>query len=75
MNRISWLLRRAKQIRQNEGLVPLVRRGFRFLAGCFFVYGSYYVYETDIQEILKERNEADCFPRIEDFTLRIVSTN
>jgi len=45
------------------------------LAGCFFVYGSYYVYETDIQEILKERNEADCFPRIEDFTLRIVSTN
>jgi len=45
------------------------------LAMYFFVYGSYYVYETDIQEQLRKSTEADFLPRIDDFTLKIVSTN
>ena len=69
------LLRRAKQVLQTEGLIPLVRRGFPLLLGHFFRYRRYYLYETDIQQILKERNEADFLPRIENFTIKIVSTN
>ena len=75
MSRLTELLRRAKEILQTEGLIPLVRRGFRFLGRCSFIYGSYYVYETDIQEQLRNSTEADFLPRIEEFTFKIISTN
>jgi len=45
------------------------------LAKCSFVYGSYYVYEIDIQEQLGKSTEANFLPRIDDFTLKIVSAN
>jgi len=75
MNRISWLLRRAKVILQNEGVVLLARQGFPFLLSFFFRYERYYLYVTDIQEVLKERNEVEPLTGIQDFTLKIVSTN
>ena len=65
------LLLRAKEILQTEGLMPLLGRGFTFLAGYFFQYGTYYLYEYSV----KERNAADFMPKIQDFTFKIVATN
>ena len=65
-----WL-RRAKDVFQREGLTTLLRRSFRFVRPWFFEYGKYYLYE----HTLKERNEADFMPKIEDFTFKIISTN
>ena len=44
--------------------MPPVRRAFALVVGHFFQYQTCYLCETDIQEILKERNEADFLPRI-----------
>lgn len=73
--RLTELFTAAKHIFQTEGLTPLLRRGFAFMAGCFFRYEAYYLYEIDISEVLKQSNEADILPDIQDFTLKIVSTN
>lgn len=62
---------RVKDVLQNEGLVPLLRRGFAFLVGYFFKYETLYLYE----HTMKERNEADFLPKIQNFTFQIVSTN
>jgi hypothetical protein len=64
------LLKRAKEIFQTEGLLPLLRRGSVFLAGYFFRYDNYYLYEHTI----KARNEADFLPKTRDFTFKIVTT-
>jgi len=64
------LLLRAKEILQTEGLLPLLRRGFIFLAGYLFRYDNYYLYEHTI----KERNEAGFLPKMQGFTLKIVAT-
>jgi len=64
------LLRRAKEIFQTEGLLPLLRRGSVFLAGYFFRYDNYYLYEHTI----KERNEADFLPKMQDFTFKVITT-
>lgn len=69
--RLTELFTRAKYIFQTEGLTPLLRRGFTFLAGYFFQYGTLYLYEFTV----KERNEADFLPRIRDFTFKVVTTN
>ena len=68
---LSAMLRRAKDIFQAEGLTPLLGRGFDFGRRWFFRYGNYYLYE----HTLKERNEADFMPRIQDFTFKIIHTN
>ena len=60
-----------KQVLQTEGLIPLLRRGFPFLLRYFLQYGTFYLYK----HTLKERIEADFMPRIQDFTLKVVSTN
>lgn len=65
------MLKRAKDILKTEGLKPLLTRGFDFVKVWFFVYGDYYLYEYT----LKERNEADFLPEIQDFTLKIISSN
>jgi len=64
------LLLRAREILRTEGLLPLLRGGFIFLAGYLFRYESYYLYE----HTLEERDEADFLPKIQDYTLKIVST-
>jgi len=74
MGRISWLLRRANHIRETEGLITLLRRGFSFVVRCFFIYENYYLYEHTTDNIRK-LNEADFMPKIDDFTFKIISTN
>jgi len=63
-------LRRAQYLSQTEGLIPLLRQVFVFLAGHIFRYEHYYLYEYT----LKERNEADFMPKIQNFAFKIVST-
>ncbi len=66
-NTLSFLFIRAKDILRKEGLIAFLRRGFAFLVQ----YRTFYLYERTI----KERNEVDFMPRIQDFTFKIVSTN
>ena len=70
---MSVLLRRAKQIFQTEGLIFLLRRVLEFFR--VFQYGTYYLSENHSSEVLKGETEADCMPKIQNFTSRIVSTN
>jgi len=49
----------------------LLRRGFIFTADHFLRYRTYYLYE----HTLKERNEADFVPRIQNLAFEIVATN
>lgn len=65
------LLNRAKDILRTEGLLPLLSRGFDFLMRYLFHYGTFYLYEYTV----KERNEADFMPRLQNLTVHIVSTN
>jgi len=66
----SALFTRAKVIFQTEGLVALLRAGLQFLRN-IFRYDTYYIYK----HTMKERNEADFMPKIQDFTFEIVFTN
>ena len=74
MNRISRLFKRAKLILRTEGLTQLVRRGAFFLAERIVRHEKYYLYEfaTGIVEGL---NEIGSIPKIDNFTLKIVSSN
>ena len=77
MHRIKWLLRKAEQILQADGSIPLVKRGFPFVVRHFFryfKYNQYYIYDYAVDDILK-LNAADFMPKIDSFTLKIVSTN
>ena len=74
MHRISWLLRRANIILKDEGLLPLVRRVFPFVVRHFLQYENYYLYELATENVRKF-SEADFMPKIDSFTLKIVSTN
>jgi hypothetical protein len=65
---LSALFTRAKVIYQTEGLLSVLSRGLRFLV---HRYDTYYIYK----HTMKERNEADFMPKIQDFTLKIVFTN
>jgi len=69
--RVKVQVRRAKQVLQTEGLIPLLRQGFAFLAASFLQCGTYYLYEHTVTE----RNEADFMPKIQNFTFKTVSTN
>jgi hypothetical protein len=73
--RLTELFTVAKHIFQTEGLPPLLRRGFGFLVGYFFQCGTYYLYEIDISKVLKQNNKSDLLPDLQNFTLKIVSTN
>jgi ribosomal protein S18 acetylase RimI-like enzyme len=68
---LGFLLTRAREIFQTEGLLALLRRGFIFLAGSFFHYGNYYLYEYSV----KERNATDFVPEVRHFTFKIVVSN
>ncbi|MFC2039466.1 hypothetical protein ACFLST_01615 [Chloroflexota bacterium] len=75
MNKLTELFREAKQIFTTHGLVALVRQGFSFvIPPQLFEYGTYYLYE-DATENITRLNEADFMPKIDNFTLKIVSTN
>lgn len=71
IGRMGFWSRRAKEIFQTEGLLPLARRSLVFLVGHFFCYKHYYLYEHTI----KKRKEAHFLPKTMDFTFEIVTTN
>ena len=71
MHRLAQLFGRVKHILRTEGLLSLLGQGFAFLAGCVFRYETYYLHELS----LEGGSEADFMPRIQDFTLKVVSTN
>jgi len=73
MFRPTVLFNRAKQIYRTEGLTPLLRQVLQFLKP--FQYRTHYLYETNIPEAFKGKTEAECMPRIQNFTFRIVATN
>lgn len=68
-HRLSTLFTKAIDILQKEGLIALLKKGFNFLV--VYQNHTYYLYE----HVIKERNEADFLPRINDFTFKIVLTN
>ncbi len=71
IHKLTVLFGRAKHILQTEGLVPLIRQGFTFVLNYFFQYETYYLYEHRLKEV----NDADFMPRINDFTFKIVTTS
>jgi len=78
INRLTFLLTRGNHILQTEGLISLVRRGFPFLMRYvvvrFVLYRTCYLYEYATENVCK-LNEADFMPKVNSFTLKIVSTN
>lgn len=74
MSHVADHYRKARQVYQTEGLVSLLRRGFRFLVYCVFEYRSYWLYAERPKDILA-LNEADFMPKIGDFIPKAVSSN
>ena len=72
MSRVACLFRRANQTYQTEGLVPLLKRAFAFAAGHLVQYRTYYLFEFPTNNI-QHLTESDLMPKIDDFTLKIVS--
>lgn len=68
--RVSVLFRRGKYSLQTEGLIAFIKRGFLFLLRCFFRYETYYLYTSP----LNKASEVEPTPRIQNFTLEIIST-
>ncbi|MCJ7520787.1 MAG: hypothetical protein MUP21_00970 [Dehalococcoidia bacterium] len=65
------ILRRSKGVLQSEGIWELIRRGLGFVIDRFFKQESYYLYE----HVMKERNEADFIPGVNEFSLHIIRSN
>ncbi|MFC1979902.1 hypothetical protein ACFLVS_03450 [Chloroflexota bacterium] len=70
-NRLRTLFVRAKDVLQKEGLVAFLGWARIYVVPHFVQYATFYLYELTI----KERNKADFMPRIQNFTLKTVSTN
>ncbi len=71
--KVRILFGRAKSILKQEGLASLFANVFRFLADLFFVHETYYLFEYTAQDAT-ELNEADFFPKTDEFTFRIITT-
>lgn len=71
MRRLIKLFERAREILRTEGLVSLIRRGLKSLKPYFWERGTYYLYEHPT----RERNEAGFRPRIQNVTVKTVSSN
>ena len=65
------LLERVRSIIQTEGIPALFKRAAVFITDHCFQYGKFYIYQHSV----RERNESDFLPRIEDFTFHIVTSN
>lgn len=74
MGKLTALSARAKQIHESEGWASLVRRGFAFVSRQLCEYRTYYLSEYDLANI-RNLNAADFMPKIDDFTLKVVTTN
>ena len=74
VTKLTTLFTRAKQIYQTEDFTKLLRRGFAFVLRLFFEYQTYYL-SGHTAEDFRDLNEADFTPKIDNFTLKIISTN
>lgn len=74
MNRLKSLFGGAKQIYRTEGLVPLLKRGFSFASSFMFKRQDYYLYRDPIQGS-RLPNEVDVLPRVDDWVLKVVTSN
>ncbi len=70
----SGLVARAKSIYRTGGPLHLVKRGFAFLLWRVFEYRRYYLYADPIDH-LRDLSEADFLPRVDGFTVKVVSSN
>lgn len=74
IKRVRVLFAEAAIILREEGLIPLLRHSFTFLADHLFQYRTYWLLEYPTRRI-NGLDEADFMPRIDEFTFRIVFTN
>lgn len=74
MSRVAEQYRKARQVYRTDGLVSLLRRGFRFLVYCVFEYRSFWLYAERPKDI-PTLNEADFMPKISNFIPKVVSSN
>ncbi|MDY6917883.1 MAG: hypothetical protein SVP26_08080 [Chloroflexota bacterium] len=74
MQRLTFLLRRAKRIVQTEGRGPLARRALAFVMAHFFEHRSYYLYRYDLERV-RSLDRASLLPQIDRLTCKMVSTN
>ncbi|MGB2798888.1 MAG: hypothetical protein WBC55_03345 [Dehalococcoidia bacterium] len=68
----NTIFKTTKEIYQREGLAPLLKRAFAFAAGHLVQYRRFYLFEFPTKNI-KHLTESDFMPKIDDFTLKIVS--
>ena len=72
--RLTPLFNRATQTYRAEGLMSLFRRAFAFLLYCLFEHRAYHIYVNYLED-LPELDEADFLPRIDNLTVKLVSSN
>lgn len=69
ISRVGELFRTGKDILRQDGLICLVKRASLFLVRLLFSCQIYYIYEKTINET----NENKFIPKMQDFTLNIIS--
>ncbi len=74
MDRLTTLVRRAKQVYQTEGLTSMLRQAFAFVEHCLFEHGSYWLY-AEPTDAMAAANEADFLPPVDGFRFEIVASN
>ena len=74
MRKLIFLLRRAKEIHETDGLALLVKRGLAFGLGMVFFRQTYYVYADPVARI-QAPGEADFRPRVDDYVSKVVRSN
>lgn len=68
-HRASILLRRARDILREQGLLHLIKRASLFFARSSTNYQSFYVYENNLNEL----SGADFTPKVQNFTLKMIT--
>jgi len=71
---LRQIIYKAREILKTEGLVSLLGRGIRFLVKPLFEYRVVYLYENTLEDF-RNLKEIDFKPKVDNFTLKIVSTN
>jgi hypothetical protein len=74
MGRIADKYGKARRVYHAEGLKPLTREAAVFATGLLFLHQTYYVC-ANITENVERLSEATLTPKVDDFTLEIVSSN
>ena len=67
-DKLQTLIRRSKDIYQQEGFISFLGHVYDYIATRSLKYEKYYLYE----HTLKERNEVDFIPRIQNYQLIII---